>query len=186
MPLNDSNLLELGSGGGSRVCAIPREVCNGSVTLTSGKVQLVGFTPSRALSVTSLITAVRSTAAATITLARLGLYTVAGDGAATLVARGPASTSLGGATFTTIGQTLDSTGGYPSVYSLLASQRYALACIWVATTQPVLYGSPGAATPNGWLPWLGASVTGQTDLATSYTAAQMTAGEGNLPLLACA
>lgn len=154
--------------------------------MTSGKAQFVGFTPTANLRITSLIAAIRGTAAATITLARLGLYTVAGDGSATLVARGAASTSLGGTTFSPAHQVLDTTGGYPSSYDLVSGRRYALAALWVASTPPVVYGTQCAAAINAWLPWLAAGVSSQTDLLTSYSVSQMTGGEGNTIFMAAA
>lgn len=181
MPSYDPNLVQATG----RLLATPRESATTSITLTSGRAQLVGFTPTASFRVSVLIAAIRGTAAATITLARLGLYTVSGDGSATLVARGPASTALGGSTFSTAHQALDTTGGYPAFYDLVSGQRYAMACLWVATTPPAVTGSQGSAAINSWLPWLAMHVNSQTDLLTSYAVSAMTPS-AEAPLMAAA
>jgi hypothetical protein len=166
-----------------RVCAIDRMICTGSPGMASGRANFVGFTPAAGATVSTLSVAVRGTAAATITLARLGLFTVAADGALTLVARTAASTTLGNGTFTLASAALDTTGGYPASYTVAAGQRYAFGCLWVATTAPTLYGSTSLPSICAWLPWAAMFITGQTDLAASYTFASLSAS-GDLPFLA--
>jgi hypothetical protein len=168
-----------------RILNMNRDAANSALALTSGKVQYSGFTAQATVPITTLYCPIRSVAAATITLARLGLYTVAADGSITLVARGASSTTLGNATFTLASQTLDTTGGFPASYTIQYGQRYAFGCIWVATTAPTVYGGGVQATAAAWLPWIAMAQSSQSDLPTS-TAIGSLSVEANIPFQAAA
>lgn len=110
----------------------------------------------------------RGTAPAGITLARMALFTVAANENLTMVARTASFTPAG--TYTDQVNDLSTVGGYPSSYTLQVGQRYALGLLLVGTTPGTAHGwdIPGA----GNKPFISARVTGQTDIAASYTNAQ--------------
>jgi len=109
---------------------------NGSVA--TGNVYFTFFTPRYDVTVDQIRVVSAATAATGTTLARLGLYTFDGT-SATLVARTASDTNLFASTNTAYVRNLDTTGGYPATYTLLAGQRYALGVIWVGTSPANLY-----------------------------------------------
>lgn len=157
----------------------------GSVTVTAGKLFLLGFTPARTISLSNLWVMSRGTAAVGTTLARLGLFTVDAAGNATLVARTASDTTILSGTFAQYQRALDTTGGYPASYTVVAGKRYAIGLLVVgATTAPIVFGTSGSnAVVNGWLPWTSMSATAQTDMATSYAIGTLTA-EATFPGMA--
>ena len=167
-----------------RLINIDRDIPASSISMTSQKVIYSGFTPLATVTASTLSTFVRATAAATTTLARMGVYTVAADGSITLVARTASSTTLGNATFAAAALALDTTGGYPASYTFQQGLRYAFAAVWVATTPPALYGSATPTSANGVLPWLCMSQTGQSALPTSVAIGSLTAESGLLMMAA--
>jgi hypothetical protein len=166
-----------------RFCPVSREAAQGSVTMTVGTAFFAGFTALSSATVTTLYVHSRGTASASTTLARLGLFTVDSSGSLTLVARSASDTALTSVTFTAYPKTFDTTGGYPASYTLAAGYRYALGCLWVGGTAPAIYGSATLGPSGLWLPWQQASITGQTDLATSYAIGSLV-NTGSAPFLA--
>lgn len=158
---------------------LPWQAVYGISARTSGDVLFTYFTPTTPQPpITKLATVVDATAAATTTLARMGLYSIAANGDATLVARTASDTTLWNATNTEFERVLSTTGGYPAAYSLIPGQRYASATIDVGTTVPAMAGVSGGnfkMTPRRT-----AIITGQTDLAASYTNAQLSTTTSNL------
>ncbi len=134
----------------------------------SGQLSLAYVTAAVTSSVTKLMVASGSVAAAGVTLARLGLFTAAADGSVTLVARTAVQTGLGAATFTPYEYALATTGGYPASYTVTAGQRYAIGLLQVATTPMKVQGAYvlDPATP----PVMARIVAAQTDIAASYAA----------------
>ncbi len=142
--------------------------------LTSGTIYGAMLRPMRDITITTLAGPVRANGATGVTLARLGLYTatyVAGGVQYDLVART-------GSTIATTGNSLnpaslDTTGGYPSSYTMLAGQTYAIAYIVVATGagSRATYGSNTFANPlsGALLPGHTWTTAGQTDLLTTQT-----------------
>jgi len=153
------------------VDAVPRTTSAAGVTAGSGQALMAFFTPVTTITVSQIaMSTANGAVAAGLTLARMGIYTYTEGGTATLVARTASDTSLFAATNTTYTRSLDTTGGYPSTYTLNAGTRYGVAYICVGTTQPQLVGRV-VQTAVGVLPprLSGGSVTGLGDLPTSFT-----------------
>jgi hypothetical protein len=150
--------------------AVSRLNCGTGVTASAGQALLSFFTPTATITVSQIAMATYTTAAAGLTLARMGIYTYTEGGTATLVARTASDTSLFAATNTSYTRSLDTTGGYPSTYTLNAGTRYGVAYICVGTTQPQLVGRTVFAVVGGLSPRLSSgSSTGLSDLPTSFT-----------------
>jgi hypothetical protein len=143
------------------------------VTAGSNQVLLAFFTPTVTTTISQISMANAAGAvSAGLTLARMGLYTYPTEGGTvTLVARTASDTSLFGIVNTVYTRSLDTTGGYPSTYTLVAGTRYAVGYICVGTTQPQLVGRNILTAVGSLLsPRLsGGSSTGQSDLPTSFT-----------------
>jgi hypothetical protein len=109
----------------------------------------------------------------------MGLYTVASDGSVTLVARTASDTTLFTSSASTVfTRSFDTTGGYPSSYTLVAGTRY---CCGV-----VIVGTAGTAASSSCLASLAAlsprvqGVRGSlSDLPTTGTAAQFSGSAGD-------
>lgn len=158
--------------------SFPRWAC-GTFTVgmgSSGTARFVYFTPSVNVTVSTIVTASGGTAAAaTPTLCRVGLYTVASNGDLTLVARSANDTAMYAATQTEYAKALDTTGGYPSSYTLVAGQRYAGGVLVVSgTTLPTMTGTSGLTSLLTRAPRIASAKTGETDLAASYTTGSLT------------
>jgi hypothetical protein len=110
-----------------------------------------------------------TSAAATPTLVRIGLFSIAGNGDGTLVAATTSDTALFAAANTRY------TKSWASSYAKVAGQRYAVGILVVTSaTAPSLAGvgagnSPALADD----PRLTASIASQTDLPASFTAAAL-------------
>lgn len=149
----------------------PRILFSGSSqTLVSGTVFYVYVTPVTDIVVANLVTASVGTPSSGLTLARMGIYSVSGA-TRTLVARTASDTSLWGSTNTAYTRALNTTGGYPSTYTMVAGTRYALAILAVGTTMPAIscLGSLGSGM-GGLDPVLCVAEGGMSDLPTSSTA----------------
>lgn len=142
-----------------------------SITMTSQLLRLSYFTALKTETVSSIRVLTGSTgAAATPSLVRLGLYTVAANGDIALVASTPSDTSLLASTTTAYTKALS------VAYAKVAGQRYAVGALVVtAATAPTLVGLGVAVTSeSGVAPKLGGSVSGQADLPASVVAASIT------------
>lgn len=122
-----------------RVFALPRNEVGGVVTLTSGETHLTYFTSLASGTATAFRTVTGSTAAATVTLCKVGLYRVEVDGSLTLL-----SDVANDATMWTAANTAY-TKSIPTPFSIFQGQRYALATLFVGTTAPTLLSSATAA-----------------------------------------
>lgn len=168
----------------------PAQLCVSAATLITGRVYLTYFTAVEALTVSKLMGATR-TAAVGQTFARMGLYSVAGNGDITLVARIASDAALWtGSTFTGFIRSFDTAGGYPSSYQLTAGARYAVGQLSVFSGTgpgPMLNSLPftgvvGPVGAAGFLPRrLVGSVDGQTDLPTSVVNASIGTAGGVTP-----
>ena len=144
------------------------------VAFTSGTIAGVVFRPHRDMVITKLAGPLRGNPATTVTLSRMGLYTavVSGNGwKVDLVARTSSSFPSAGGAYNVAA--LDSTGGYPTSYTLLAGQTYALAYIIVATVPgsrstlgASMFSTASAVFNLGGWAW---NTPGQTDLLTTET-----------------
>lgn len=131
---------------------------------TSGRLYLSYCTAyqSRTLTTGRVISG-NTAAAATPTLVRLGIYTVASNGDLTLVASTPNDTALLSVTFTMYGK------AYSTPYVTITGQRYAFGLLVVSgATMPTIMG-PGTVDSSitAAAPRLSAHVPGQTDLPAS-------------------
>lgn len=144
----------------------------------AGVVGFTYFTPDISLTVTTLTTATRGVAGVGITLARMGLYTVAADGSLTLTARTAADATLWTATNTVYTRPLaeNATGAALTSYPVAAGTRYAFATLHVgSTTAPNLAGIAGYAPIEALTPRMFAYLTGQTDMPATVAAATINA-----------
>lgn len=135
--------------------------------LTSGQLRLAYFTARRTETINGLVMQTDATAAgATPSLARMGVYSVAGDGSLTLLAATANDTSLFAATGTEYQRDLTTT------FSKVAGVTYAVGVLVVsAAAMPTMVGqSLGLASPQPLggttfnRPRMAASVTGLLDL----------------------
>lgn len=165
--LNGNSLLE----------TTPRQAAVATQALTSQRIQWGYLTPAVTTLATNVSAATGGTAAATITLIRFGIYTVATNGDLALVASTANDVTLFTATATLYTKALS------SPFTLNGGQRYAVGVLVVATTAPSLYCSNGLGGINALAPRLAGHQSGQTDLPAS-TPAGSVANNGIIPWLA--
>lgn len=141
-----------------------------NITLGSGVLWLQHFfAPRTSGAINRLVFGTREPAPAGITLARMAIFTVAGDGGITKVAQTASFTPTG--TNTDQHQALATAGGFPASYTFQRGTRYAIGLLVVGTTPGAALGFsiPGAGFP----PVITRRATGQTDIANTYTNAQL-------------
>lgn len=150
---------------------IPRtDAINSAVATGSGNLRLVFFTARAAMTSGNVRVYSGGTAAgATPTLVRFGLYSVAADGAGTLVASTPNDTTLLSA------QAAAYTKAWSAPVALVAGQRYAFAYLVVtAAAAPTLVGNVlGDANMAAVTPRLSGLLAAQADLPASFTNAAL-------------
>jgi hypothetical protein len=170
-----ASLLPHLGGATSAADVYPRtEVTGGTITITSGNVIVVFFTPLQTITV-SQITMVSgtSTAASGLTFAQMGLYTY-NETTATLVARCASDTTLFTAINTAYTRSVNTTGGFPATYTLQAGLRYGVAILLIGTTMPVLAGKGVPAGVLGLTPRTASTINGQSSLPASSTSLLIT------------
>jgi hypothetical protein len=139
---------EANKGNSSSVLdVVSRETLSGNYATTSGFSYLSFFTPLQDRVVSNISFASGGVVGSGLTLVRFGLYAFDGT-TATLVARTNNDSSRFTVANTVYTGALDSTGGFPTSYNLVAGQRYAVAVVVVASTTPTLAAVSfgGAAT----------------------------------------
>jgi hypothetical protein len=151
---------------------MPRWAANNStgITMTSGAVRFSYFVAPRNMALTRLsVSSGTTAAAATPTLARAGLYSVAGNGDLTQLAATTSDTGMFAAALTPYSRALSTT------VTLTEGQAYAVATVVVtAAAAPTVQGAlAGTGGDNSLAPRLSGVLTAQTDLAASYTAGQV-------------
>lgn len=112
-----------------------------------------------------------STGSDTPTLVRIGIYSVAADGALTLIASSANDTAIFAAANTVYTVPLS------AAVNLYAGRMYALGVLQVATTAAKLVGAVGVAAMNGLnsqLPRVSATLTGLSDLRSSIVDGDLT------------
>jgi len=128
-----------------------RTQVNSTTAVTTNITYFSFFTPTEALTVSNISFASGSSPASGVTLVRFGLYTFDGT-TATLVARTNNDSSRFTVANTVYTGALDSTGGFPTSYNLVAGNRYAVAVVVVASTTPQLaavnFGAASTAIMN--------------------------------------
>lgn len=147
----------------------------------TGRVELSYVRAYRTVAVTQLGVATRSIAAVGVTAIRRGIYSVATNGDLTLVARTATITSSYGTQWTEYIDPLNSTGGFPTSYTLVKGQAYAFGHFMTfTTTAPQLRGhlvnTPTTLTARA--PRVAGSMSGQVDLPTSIANGSV-GGAGN-------
>jgi len=145
-----------------------------ALTTVSQSLRLSFFTARKTETTTQVRVYSGGTAAgATPTLVRFGLYTVDGSDNGTLVASIANDTTIFAAANTAY------TRSWSSSYAKVAGQRYALAILVVtAATAPTLPGlsvGTGVINETALVPRIIGTLTGQTDLPSSFTAASLVA-----------
>jgi Pectate lyase superfamily protein len=144
-------------------------IVSSGIFVTSGEMTMSCFTAEKTETITTLTCWTGSTAAAaTPTLCRLGIYSLAANGDGTLIASTPNDTTLFSATNATYTRTLS------VPWSKVRGQRYAFALLVVTTVAtPTFHGqafpaTAVSATINGVMPRLVSRLSGQTDLPASF------------------
>lgn len=154
------------------VNAMRRQDATTSFNIANGTTHVTCFTPVRDVTITKLAASAGSPAWAGTTLARLGLYTVTSAGVATLVAATANDTTLFNTANTVYEKALDTAGGFPASYTLLAGQRYAIGVVGMGTTAGGLRCGVVLNSISFRAPTLGGNLgAGGTDLAASGTIA---------------
>ncbi|NBW14222.1 MAG: hypothetical protein EBR82_40110, partial [Caulobacteraceae bacterium] len=132
----------------------------------SGRVDLAIFTPARDITV-GTATVYITTAGSGLTLVRMGLFTWDNvGGTATLVARTANDTTIGATGSTLQSRAFDTTGGYPSTYTLTAGSLYGFGLISVGTTAPTKYNLTIQNTFSNLIQKTGLFKSSQSDLST--------------------
>lgn len=139
----------------------------------SQRLWLMAVVPFIDVAIGSLVIRTTNTAGATITLARMALFTVAEDDSKTKVAQTDNDTTIGAAGYSRYVRVLSTAGGFPATYTMLAGVRYAFGWLQVATTAAALLGS--YIYDETLTPFACSYVASQTDIAASYTAASQAA-----------
>jgi hypothetical protein len=144
---------------------------NDFVTTASGTLRFTYFEPIKTEPITQLRILTGSTTAAGLTLAKLGVYSEdPATGDLTLVA---STANLGGSTWNTPGSSF--THPLQATWNKARGIRYAIANLAVGTTPPTFQGHQGPtnALEMGQSPRLCATLTGQSDLPSTVTAASL-------------
>jgi hypothetical protein len=164
-----ATLAQSGNSSPSAIDIYPRGEQSGQGTaITNGTLWITFFTPSTTIAVSSITMVCTQTAGASLTLARMGLYTF-NETTATLVARCASDTTLFTSALTTYQRSFNTTGGFPSSYTLNAGTRYGVGVIVVGTTMPTLGIRPVNVALASLTPRMSGTVTSQSDLPTSAT-----------------
>jgi hypothetical protein len=141
VPLHATPPAAIGGLAGTDTTAIqttvPRQVAASSYTLPSGTMALAYFRSTRTQTVSSLRTQTRSTAAAGLTLARMGLYEVSNEatGDGTLIAATVNDLTLWTAAFSFYSRAVQQPA------QMQAGRLYGFAALAVGTTGPNLYAA---------------------------------------------
>lgn len=138
---------------------------------SSGALRLTYFTARKSESSTQVRLSTGGTAAgATPTLCRVGLYLIAGDGGATLVASIVNDTTLFAGSGTVY------TRSWSAPYAMVMGQRYALGVLVVTgAAMPSMAGGSIVSNASEWAaaPRMTGNLAAQTDLPASYADASL-------------
>lgn len=162
--------------GGGELNMTRADVSTIALTATSGSILFTPFLAKRSEAITHVKVRVGATAAATITLIRVGIYAIDQSGNLTLIS---AMANL--TTMCNTANAVSSTGTLTTTFNKVQGRLYATAFIFVGTTAPTLWGGAGltstsTATVNPFdlMPFAGAlRRSGQTDLVTPVTKANL-------------
>ena len=158
----DLNLLASGEE------VLPRDLVQVEYPLDSGTCFFSYFTARKTEPITKVQTGINGTAGASLTIARVGVYTAAG-GTLTLVAASANDTSMWTATSTPYPKALSGT------FNKVAGVRYAVCLLAVGTTMPVLECIPVRYQSAGFAPRIQGELAGQANLPASVSEAALAA-----------
>lgn len=160
------------------------EIISNGIGTATGNVYLTYWTADKTETINTLTVSTGSTAAAaTPTLCRMGVFSVAANGDLTLVASTPNDTTLFAAANTPYAK------GLSAPFSKIAGTRYATGIIIVSSaTMPNFHGKQYAAT--SWVQTLSrlapsflGRLTAQTDLPSSITAGSLIGNQASIAML---
>ncbi len=155
----------------------PREFCiaAGGGTCATQNLRLRYFTATKTEAITKVQTVAAVAAAATPTLCRIGIYSVASNGNLTLLHSTTNDTALWSSNSTLYEKTLNTT------FNKVAGTRYAIGALCVTgATAPTLAGaSVSSGVLQGIAPRFAGSVSGQTDLPASVAAGSIANSTNN-------
>lgn len=137
------------------------DASSSALAATTQTLYLTYFTAKTRLTSTTVAVPTGGTAAATVTLARIGLYAVDGAGNLTLIASTANDTNLFNGTNAFF------TKSWSQAVTIHKGQRYALGILVVATTTPTFNGFSVGAVIGAIGPRLNAQVGSQSDLPAS-------------------
>lgn len=151
----------------------PREWANSEIAPDSGRLMLSYFTARKTETINRLLTGTGGAAyvgSAPSGRARIGIYSVAGNGDLTLVASTTNDLTLWSATYTTYTPLLSSS------FSKVAGNRYAIGILCVGTTMPQIECCQVRYHSAERSPRIQGELAGQTDLPSSVTAGSLGRG----------
>lgn len=159
------------SPGGEAVCDRRLVVVSGN-SLISGALQLTYFTARASETINQLVAYSAAGAAATVTLIRFAVYSVAANGDLTLVASTVNDVTLLTSTHTRYAKATS------APWNKVVGQRYAAGILSVSTTVPTTYALTAASTSIvdsifAQEPRVAGAVLAQTDLPASVAAASV-------------
>ena len=151
---------------------VSREILSGNYATTSGFAYLSFFTPLQDRVVSNISIASGGVVGSGLSLVRFGIYEFDGT-TATLVARTNNDSSRFTVANTVYTGALDSTGGFPTSYTLTAGSRYAVGFVIVGSTLPQILGHSNASTSGAVVssltPRIAGGIASQSDLPTTRT-----------------
>lgn len=161
VPRDTSNLLVVGEETYNRQTRVD------SSGLTNGRLQLTYFTARKSETTSQVRVISGGTATATVTLARIGLYSIAANGDGTFVAATDSDTSLLASTNTLY------TRSWAVPAAKVAGQRYALGVLVLAATAGSVTSvvTSGFGTELATAPRLNGIISGLSDLPASFAEA---------------
>lgn len=152
---------------------MPRlDASSGSSTLTSGSVRFTYLTPEKTETITRVRVITGGTAAASLTLARFGIYTVDGLGNLTLVGSTVSDTSLFAATNTAYTRTLS------AAFTKTRGRPLAVAVLVVGATPPAILADALAAGASNFtltFPPIVSGIGSQSDLPSTVAVGSLSA-----------
>lgn len=167
--------------GGGELSMSRQSVSTNALTATSGAILLCPFYASRSEPITKGRVRVGATAAAAVTLIKIGIYQIDLSGNMTLLASTANTTGMCGTP--NVAGTLTA---LTATWSKVAGRLYAAAFVFVGTTAPTIWGGYAAYTSNtpanpfDLKPFDGGALrrTGQTDLTAAIPASSLTVVSG--------
>jgi hypothetical protein len=162
---------------------IPQWSIAGDTELSNGNIYIYYFNPLFDFTINNFSVAC-TTASEGASHVRMGLYSVdSGTGTLSLVARTESDTSMFLTANTRYDKPLNTSGGYPSSYSLSAGNKYAFSIILLSQTTNVRLISTGNLYQNILSPSNKniCVVSGETDLLTTISNLSATQVSGGMP-----